>query len=132
MYAAARIERSEALIDPERRSADLVVQLASGPAFRFGDFEITGLAKYTPSIVRNYSTIHRASRTASRRGIRYARRLNASGYFASVRAKIDPDTTDPEDATVDIAVIEGRTKRFEGGIGYSTDVQWRTNASTVT
>ena len=53
VYAAARIERSEAAIDPERRSADLMVELASGPAFRFGNFEITGLAKYGPSLVRN-------------------------------------------------------------------------------
>ena len=42
-YAAARIARSEALIDPERASADLTIELASGPAFGFGQFEITGL-----------------------------------------------------------------------------------------
>ena len=35
-YAAARMTRSEAAIDPERASADLVVEFASGPAFHFG------------------------------------------------------------------------------------------------
>jgi len=128
-YAAARIERSEALIDPERRSADLVVELASGPAFRFGDFEITGLSKYDPSLVRNFSTIQPGEPYSVTTLNQYARRLNASGYFASVQARIDPDTTHPESATVDLAVIEGRTKRFEGGVGYSTDVQWRMNAN---
>ena len=57
------------------------------------------------------------------------RRLNASGYFASVQAKIDPDTAHPDNATVNIAVIEGPTRRFEGGVGYSTDVHWRANAN---
>ncbi len=129
VYAAARIERSEALIDPESRSADLVVELASGPAFRFGSFDITGLAKYDASLVRNFSTIAPGEPYSAVALNQYVRRLNASGYFASVQAKIDPDTTHPEDATVDIAVIEGRTKRFEGGVGYSTDVKWRANAS---
>ncbi len=129
VYAAARIERSEALIDPESRSADLVVELASGPAFRFGSFDIKGLAKYDESLVRNFSTITPGEPYSVVTLNQYVRRLNASGYFASVQAKIDPDTTHPEEATVDMAVIEGRTKRFEGGVGYSTDVQWRANAS---
>ena len=128
-YAAARIARSEALIDPERASADLTIELASGPAFGFGQFEITGLSKYEPSLVRNYSTIAPGTPYSDVVLNQYVRRLNASGYFASVQAKIDPETTHPEDATVNIAVIEARPKRFEGGIGYSTDVQFRANAS---
>ena len=128
-YAAARIARSEALIDPERRSAELVVELDSGPAFRFGTFDITGLVKYDPSLVRNFSTIRPGEPYSDTALNRYVRRLNASGYFASVQARIDPDSAHPDDATVDIAVIEGRTKRFEGGVGYSTDVQFRANAN---
>jgi outer membrane protein assembly factor BamA len=38
-------------------------------------------------------------------------------------------TPHPDDATVYIAVIEAQTKRFEGGLGYSTDVKFRTNAT---
>ena len=128
-YAGARIVRSEAAIDPEKASADLYLELASGPEFRFGMFEITGLSKYDPSLVRNFSTIEPGSPYSDVVLNRYVRRLNASGYFASVQAKIDPETTHPESATVNIAVIEARPKRLEGGIGYSTDVEWRTNAS---
>jgi hypothetical protein len=128
-YAAARIEKSEAAIDPATQSAELDVELASGPAFRFGDLEISGLVKYDRSLVRNYRTIAVGEPYSQIALERYVRRLNASGYFASVQAKIDPDTTHPDDATVLIAVIEAPTKRFEGGLGYSTDVQFRANAS---
>jgi translocation and assembly module TamA len=128
-YAAARIVKSEAAIDPDQRSADLALELASGPAFRFGQFEIAGLHKYDASLVRNFSTITPGEPYSDARLNQYVRRLNASGYFASVQAKIDPETAHPEDATVDISVIEARPKRFEGGIGYSTDVQFRTNAN---
>jgi translocation and assembly module TamA len=128
-YAAARIVRTEAAIDPEQATADLYIELESGPEFRFGMFEITGLVKYDPSLVRNFSLIEPGTPYSDVVLNRYVRRLNASGYFASVQAKIDQETTHPERATVNIAVIEARPKRFEGGIGYSTDVQWRTNAS---
>ena len=128
-YAGARIVRTEAAIDPETASADLTIELASGPAFHFGMFEISGLSKYDPSLVRNFSTIEPGTPYSDVVLNRYVRRLNASGYFASVQAKIDPETANPESATVNIAVIEARPKRFEGGIGYSTDVQWRMNAS---
>ncbi len=128
-YAAARIARSEAAIDPERRSADLALELASGPAFRFGSFAISGLVKYPSSLVQNFSTITPGEPYSDVVLNQYVRRLNASGYFASVQAKVDPQTTHPENATVDIAVIEAPTKRFDGGIGYSTDVQFRANAT---
>jgi translocation and assembly module TamA len=106
-----------------------VVELASGPAFRFGSFDISGLVKYGTSLVQNFSTITPGEPYSEAVLNQYLRRLNASGYFASVQGRIDPDTAHPEDATVDIAVIEAPTKRFEGGVGYSTDVQFRANAN---
>jgi translocation and assembly module TamA len=54
-YAAARITHSEALINPDSRSAELTLEIESGPAFRFGAFEIRGLTRYEPSLVRNFN-----------------------------------------------------------------------------
>ena len=128
-YAAAKITHSEASIDPGEYSGTLAVELASGPAFSFGSFTITGLAKYPESLVRNFNTINRGEPYSEPELVRYIRRLNASGYFASAQAAIDADTTHPEDATVKVAVIEAPPKRLEAGLGYSTDVQFRANAS---
>jgi len=128
-YAAARMTRSEAAIDPERAAADLVVEFASGPAFHFGEFQISGLQKYDPSLVMNFSTITPGEPYSDAALNRYVRRLNASGYFASVQARIDVEAPNPDAAKVDITVLEARPKRFEGGVGYSTDVRFRTNAN---
>lgn len=128
-YAAARISRSEAVIDPERRSADLVVEIDSGPPFRFGSLDVSGLSRYSPPLVRNFNTIRPGEPYQERELDRFVRRLNASAYFASVQAVIDPDTTHPDDATVSVAVIEGPTRRVEGGVSYSTDVQFGANAN---
>jgi translocation and assembly module TamA len=128
-YPAAKITHSEALINPPLYSATLTMELASGPAFRFGDIEVTGLSRYPPSLVRNFSTIEAGAPYDEAELVRFVRRLNASGYFASAQAAVETDTTHPEDATIKVAVIEAPTRRLEGGIGYSTDVEFRGNAS---
>jgi translocation and assembly module TamA len=123
-YAAAKIVHSEAAIDPAARAAALTVDIDSGPAFRFGDIVIAGLVKYPESIVRNYSPVKKGDPYAVAALDQFVRRLNTSGYFSSVQAAIDPDTTHPDDATLNVNVIEAPTKTFEGGLGYSTDVRY--------
>ena len=128
-YAAAKIAHSEAFVNPAQYSATLAMELASGPAFRFGALEVTGLSKYPLSLVRNFSTIETEEPYDEAELVRFVRRLNASGYFASAQAAVDPDAAHPDDATVKVAVIEAPTRRLEGGVGYSTDVEFRGNAS---
>ncbi len=128
-YAAARIERSEAFVDPEQHTAELTVVFESGPPFRFGHLEFSGLEKYEVPLVRNFATMKTGEPYSAEELVRYVRRLNASGYFASAQAAIDPDPAQADAATVKVAVIEGPPKRFEGGVGYSTDVQFRADAT---
>jgi translocation and assembly module TamA len=128
-YAAASIERSEARIDPAQRTAELSLELASGPAFRFGSMEILGLKRYDASLVRNFATIRAGDPYSQAELDQFVRRLNASGYFSSVQASIEPDPARADDAAIDVTVIEAPTRRFEGGFGYSTDVLFRASAN---
>ncbi len=128
-YAAAKIVHSEAFIDPSLYTGDLTVELASGPPFYFGPLVITGLKRYSESVVRNFSTIEPGDPYDERELRRFLRRLNASGYFASAQAAIDPNPEHADAAPVNVAVIEAPPKRLEGGVGYSTDVQFRGNLS---
>jgi len=128
-YAAAKIAQSQAFVDPERGAADLTVELESGPAFYFGPLAVAGLARYPESLVRNFYIVEPGSPYDEREVLRFVRRLNASGYFASAQAAIDTDPAQAADATVKVAVIEAPAKRLEGGFGYSTDVEFRGNAS---
>ena len=128
-YAAAKLTSSEALIDPDAYKADLSVEIDSGPAFRFGPLEITGLSKYDSDLVRNFSPIHEGDPYSAPELEQFVRRLNASGYFASVHATIDPDPAHADSAPVRVSVIEGPTKKLEFGVGYSTDTEFRGNLS---
>jgi len=123
-YAAAEIVRSRADIDPVARTAALAIELESGPAFRFGEIDVQGLSKYTPALVRNYSPFRHGEPYSDAALEQFIRNLNSSGYFSSVQASIDRAAANPEEATVRVAVIEARTRTFEGGIGYSTDLRY--------
>ena len=124
-YAAAQISASEAAIDPDAHAAQLAVTIDSGPRFRFGDLNITGLQKYQPDIVRNLTDIQPGEPYAQERLNRVQRRMTVSGYFASVQARINPDPAKADAAPVDISVIEAATRRLEAGVGYSTDTHYR-------
>ncbi len=120
-YAAARITRSEARIDPEARTAVLEVDLESGPPFYFGALEVEGLQRYDLAVVRNFNTLTVGEPYTSERLDQYVRRLQASGYFASVQARLDPDPATAQAGIIRVAVIEAPRHRIEGGIAYSTD-----------
>ncbi|MEO8751344.1 MAG: BamA/TamA family outer membrane protein, partial [Casimicrobiaceae bacterium] len=128
-YAAAKLTASEARIDPDAHSADLDVALASGPPFRIGEVSVQGLKKYSPELVNAFSTVHAGDLYSERTLDDYARRLLASGYFASVQASIDTDPAQADAAKVTLSIIEAPAKRLEFGAGYSTDTQYQASAS---
>ena len=128
-YAAARISDSEARVEPDTQSAALRVEIDSGPPFRIGDVAVRGVQRYRADLVRNFSTLKRGAPYSQAALDDYVRRLAASGYFTSVQAVIDPETTNPDDATVDVAVIEAPTHRVEGAISFSTDTGYGARAS---
>jgi translocation and assembly module TamA len=128
-YAAARIAGSEARVDPEQASAELRVAIESGPPFRLGPLEVRGLSRYPRSLVENFNVFERGEPYTQDKLDTYVRRLAATGYFASVHASIDPESPDPSDAAVNVAVIEGPRHRFEGALSYSTDTGYGARAS---
>jgi len=128
-YAGAQLVASEARVDPETRAAQLSLEIASGPPFRFGAIDVHGLQRYSPGLVRDFSTISPGELFGARLLDDYVRRLLASGYFASVQASLDTDPEHAAAAPVTLNVIEAPTKRLEFGVGYSTDTQWKASGN---
>jgi translocation and assembly module TamA len=120
-YAAARVADSQALIDPETRRASLMVELASGPAYRFGEIRVSGVKRYSDELVENLSPFRAGDVYDRDKLLIYQRRLLESGYFVSVQADIQPEEGRPEGSPVRVALIEANQHHVEAGIGYSTD-----------
>jgi len=127
-YAAASIAASEAHIDPETHSATLSLEIASGPAFRFGEMRITGTRRYDDALIANLAPVHPGDVYDREKLILFQRRLLETGYFASVQAEIDQQPNVADAAPLRVAVIEAPQHHVEDGISYNTDVGPRLEA----
>ncbi|HEY2862572.1 MAG TPA: BamA/TamA family outer membrane protein [Casimicrobiaceae bacterium] len=128
-YAAAKLVASRADIDPETRGASLSVQIDSGPPFRFGMLDVTGLEKYSESMVRNLLTFAPGDPYTAEALQTFLRRLNGSGYFASAQATIETEPARADAAPVHLRVIEAPEKKISAGAGFSTDTLFRAQLS---
>lgn len=120
-YAAARIASSEAHIDPAKAQATLNVEIASGPVFRVGALEVRGTNRYSPKIVERLNPLHPGDEYSEEKVILFRRRLLELGHFASAEVALDADPAKANAAPLRVAVIEGRAKRVDGSIGFTTD-----------
>ena len=128
-FAAAKITESQASVDPDANSVDIDLAIDSGPVFHVGDLEVEGLSRYSADLVQRYRTRNAGDRYSIAELDQFVRRLNGTGYFASVHAAIDTDPAHAARAPVRVAVIEAPPKKLEVGLGYSTDTAFRGNVS---
>jgi translocation and assembly module TamA len=120
-YAAARLVSSEATINADEAGAALQIVIDSGPAFRLGELQITGLKRYEPLLVRRYSTVKDGDRYDLLELLEFQRKLQQTPYFSSVVVAVDPDPAQAEAAPVRVELVEARTKRLSFGVGYTTN-----------
>ena len=95
-YPAGRISYSLADVDAATASASLWLRIDSGPLFRLGAMQVTGMRRYDPVLV------------------------TGSGYFDTAFIYVDPQG-DPKAAPVEVTVREAPLHRVVVGPGVSTD-----------
>lgn len=120
-YASAHIATSEARIDPDRREAALTVELASGPVFRYGKLEVRGANRYPEKVIERLNPLAPGKEYSAQEVALFRRQLLDLGHFATVEVAIDRDPAQAAAAPVRVAVIEGRAKRIDASIGFTTD-----------
>ncbi|WP_374499561.1 autotransporter assembly complex family protein [Zoogloea sp.] len=128
-YAAASIVDSQAVINPDTASAELKVEVDSGPVFRFGPMEVSGLADYDASLVERYRPPERGEPYSQERLLRFQTALQNTSYFASVVVDIDRSTPTPEAVPVRVTVIEAKPRRIGFGSGISSNTGYRVETS---
>jgi translocation and assembly module TamA len=129
VYLAARIEASEARIDPEARTANLSLTLDSGPAFFYGELAISGNQRYPDAIIRNLNPARPGQPYRQQDLLDYQTALESSGYFAQASVRIEPDPALAAAAPILVEVVEKPLKLFSLGAGISTDTGARVQAS---
>ncbi|MGE4241262.1 autotransporter assembly complex protein TamA [Ramlibacter sp.] len=124
-FLAGRIEYSLADVDAAANKASLSLRLNSGPVYRLGPMQVTGIEKYDPVLVPRFSQLQPGSLYDRNELVEAQLRLTGSGYFDSAFLLVDPDG-DPAAAPVQVAVREAPLQRLVLGVGVTTDVGPRT------
>ncbi|RJG07952.1 outer membrane protein assembly factor [Noviherbaspirillum cavernae] len=127
-YPTATITASEARVDPERRMADLSVEIDSGPAVTFGELQVEGLSRYSRQMIDELNPIRSGERYSQEKLNELQARLQDTGYFRSVFISVNADREHPDNVPIQVDLNENPLKRLSFGIGFSTDAGLRLEA----
>lgn len=120
-YAAAQIVESRAEVDPATATARLKLVVDSGPAFRFGELEISGLGRYDRDLLVRQMPFRPGAPYRRDLLLDFQARLQSMPQFGSVMVGIEPDISTHAAAPVKVALTEAKTRRVAIGAGISTD-----------
>ena len=120
-YLGAKIQRSEARIDPRTHGAVLSVTFDSGPTFTLGPLDVSGVRRYPGEIVTNVNPLHTGEIYDSQRIAELQRQLQNTPYYASVAIDVGDDVNKPQATPVHVKVSEYPYNSVRGGVGYATD-----------
>ena len=120
-YPAGKISYSLADIDAPANAARLHLRLDSGPVFKLGELQVSGVQRYDPVLVPRLSRL-KAGQVYDQQSLNDAQaRLTASGYYDSAYIFVDPESKTPEAVPVQVQVSEAKLQKLTLGVGYSTD-----------
>jgi translocation and assembly module TamA len=119
-YPAGRISYSLADVDAVSSTANLSLSLNSGPLYRLGDMQVTGVERYDPLLVPRLAQLKTGDVYDQRQLNDAQQRLASSGYFDSAYIFVDP-ASDPAAAPVQVQVREAKLQKIILGIGLTTD-----------
>ena len=119
-YPAGKLTDSLADIDPATSQANLLLKFDSGPMYRLGPLQVTGVSRYNPVLVPRLAQLKEGTVYDQRALVEAQQRIGASGYFDSATIFIDPDS-DPLAVPVQVQVREARLQKVVLGVGASTD-----------
>jgi translocation and assembly module TamA len=131
-YPAGRVSYSLADIDAPAGRAELGLRLDSGPLFRLGAMQISGIERYDSRLVPRLARLPAGSLYDQEAIVQAQLRLSGSGYYDSAFIFVDPEG-DPRAAPVQVTVREAPLHKVVLGLGVSTDsgvrasVEYRNN-----
>lgn len=128
-YPNASITDTKAIIDADKQTASLQVNVDSGNSIRFGEIYIEGLQRYPETIVHNLNPIKANEVYSQAQLLTFQTRLQESGYFSVVEVTSDARAASQQEtplAPIKVKVTENQSVKLSTGVGYSTNTGVRT------
>lgn len=127
-YAAARLQDSRAAVDAGARTARLEVTLDSGPLFRAGPLQISGLKQQDEETVRNLAGFDAGDALTEERLLDYQERLQAARLFQSATVTFEPDPLTAALTPVRVRLAELPLQQLIVGVGVTSNSGGRVTA----
>ena len=128
-FATAHVMTSRAEIDPQKHVARLSVDIDSGPPVTFGAVRVKGQKRYPEKLIANLNPVRPGDPYSEEALLKYQRRLQGTGRFASALVLAPAAASAPDDVPIDVTVVESQSRRLGFGVGYSTDSGARVQAN---
>ncbi len=120
-YAAASLQHSEAVVDPEAHTAQLAVTLDSGPRFLAGPVLVSGLQHHDAAMVQALAGFGPGAPLTEARLTAFQDRLQKTKLFNSVSVAVEPDPGSAAAAPVRVRVSEALLQQATVGVGISAN-----------
>ena len=128
-YAAAKFVSSKAEVDPVSAKVWLSVVVDTGPTFRLGALEITGLHELPPDFVERFNTLREGAIYRRHDLLAFQEFLQSAPQLSVVVVSIDPDPQQAAAVPVRVAVTEAPPRRIGFGIGASSNTGFRVEST---
>lgn len=128
-FAAARMAESVALVDADKATARLRVEIDSGPAYTVGPIEVRGLSRYDRELVERFNPFNVGEPYDAEKLLEFQRRLQRTPFFSTVIVDVDPAGGEGGQLPLLIEVREAKSRRIDFALGYSTDIGVRGEAA---
>ncbi len=120
-FAGARQVDSGARVNADTTTADLVVEIDSGPAYTVGPMRVEGLSRYEASLVERYNPFEPGDPYDRSKLIEFQQALQDTPYFSTALATLQLTPEKPEQVPLRVVLRESRSKRISTGIGFETN-----------
>lgn len=127
-YPTGKLAGSLADVDAPSHTASLLLSLDSGPLYRLGPTQVSGVQLYDPVLVPRLARLKVGAVYDQKDLVQAQQRLSSSGYFDSAYVFINPETDaegDPEvnplAIPVQIQVREAKLQKVILGVGVTSD-----------
>jgi translocation and assembly module TamA len=119
-YLDAKLTRNELVVDPQKHSADIALEMETGERYRFGATTIEQ-SSVRDSLVRRYLRYREGDYFDLTQILRTQFALDDAQYFTNL--EVLPQEADRQTHTVpvDIHADKSRRNRYSFGAGYATD-----------
>jgi translocation and assembly module TamA len=114
-------------VNPDKQSASIDLEYASGPRFRFGEvrFHSTADGKPLPlqlSWLETLAPFHTDDLYEAGKIIEFNKALLDSRYFNEVRVRAEPDLAVDQHVPVNVTLAAEKPNQLDTGLGYATDI----------